>query len=56
MYKTQTQSKKSRHLDKTLGAFLKIDNLYSELYKKNFKNTYAGKPTKKYLRIMEQIQ
>lgn len=56
MYETQTQSKKYRKLDKTLGAYFKSDNLYSELYKKNFKKTYAGKPTKKYLRIMEQIQ
>jgi len=56
MYETQTQSKKYRELDKTLGAYFEIDNLYSELYKKNFKKTYAGKPTKRYLRIMEQIQ
>lgn len=56
MYETQTQSKKYRQLDKTLVAYFKSDNLYSELYKKNFKKTYAGKPTKKYLRIMEQIQ
>ena len=56
MYETQTQSKKYRQLDKTLGAYFKIDNLYSELYKMNFKKTYAGKPTKRYLRIMEQIQ
>jgi len=56
MYETQTQSKKSRYLDKTLGAYFKSDNLYSELNKKHFKKTYAGKPTKKYLRIMEQIQ
>jgi hypothetical protein len=56
MYETQTQSKKYRQLDKILGAYFKIDNLYSELYKKNFKKYYAGKPTKRYLRIMEQIQ
>ena len=56
MYETQTQSKKYRQLDKTLGAYFKSDDLYSELYKKNFKKTYAGKPTKKYLRIIEQIQ
>lgn len=56
MYETQTKSKKYRQLDKTLGAYFKIDTLYSELYKKNFKKTYAGKPTKRYLRIMEQIQ
>lgn len=56
MYETQTQSKKYRQLYKTLGAYFNSDNLYSELYKKNFKKSYAGKPTKKYLRIMEQIQ
>ena len=56
MYETQTQSKKYRQLDKTLGAYFKSDNLYSELYKKNFKKTYAGKPTKKYLRLMEKIR
>lgn len=56
MYETQTQSKKYRQLDKKLGAYFRSDNLYRELYKKNFKKTYAGKPTKKYLRIMEQIQ
>jgi hypothetical protein len=55
MYETQTQSKKYRQLDKTLGAYFKSDNLYSELYKKHFKKTYAGKPTKKYLRILDQI-
>jgi hypothetical protein len=56
MYETQTQSKKYRRLNKTLNAYFKIDDLYSELDKKHFKKTYAGKPTKKYLRIMEQIQ
>lgn len=56
MYETQTQSKRFRQLDKTFGAYYKLDSLYSELYKKHFKRTYAGKPTKRYLRIMEQIQ
>jgi len=56
MYESQTQSKKYRQLDKTFGAYFKSDNLYSELYKKHFKKSYAGKPTKKYLRIMERIQ
>lgn len=56
MYQTQTQSKKYRQLDKTLGAYFKIDELCSQLYQKHLKKTYAGMPTKKYLRIMEQIQ
>lgn len=56
MYETQTQSKKYRQLDKTLGAYFRTDELYNQLHQKHFKKTYAGKPTKKYLRIMEQIQ
>lgn len=56
MYEKQTQSKKYRHLDKILGAYFKSDNLYSELYKKNFKKTYAGKPTKRFLKILIQIE
>ena len=56
MYETQTQSKRYRQLDKTFGAHLKSDDLYSQLYQKHFKKFYAGKPTKRYLRIMKQIQ
>ncbi|MBT4776222.1 MAG: hypothetical protein HON99_10940, partial [Crocinitomicaceae bacterium] len=56
MYESQTHSKKYRELDKTLGAYLNTDNLYEQLYKKHFKQTYAGKPTKKYLRIMKQLE
>ena len=56
MYEVQTQSKKYRQIEKTIGAYLVLENLSSEIYKKYFKQTYAGKPTKRYLRIMEQIQ
>ena len=56
MYETQTQSKKMRFLLRRFGAHFKCDELYSELYKKHFKKTYAGKPTKKYLRIMKKAQ
>ncbi len=56
MYESQTYSNKNRQLNKTIGEYFKIDKLYSELYKKNFKKTYAGKPTKKYLRIFEQLK
>ena len=56
MYESQIQSKKYRQLDKTLGAYFRTDELYSQLYKKHLKKTYAGKPTKRYLRILEGIQ
>ncbi len=55
MYESQTKSKYYRSLDKTLGAYFKLDQDYTELNKKYFKKFYAGKPTKKYLRIMKQI-
>jgi hypothetical protein len=55
MYESQTQSKKYRKLDKTFGAYFRTDGLYSQLYKKHFKKTYAGKPTKKYLKINKQM-
>ena len=56
MYDSQTKSKKLRGLDKTLAIYFRSNNLYSELHKKHFKKYYAGRPTKKYLRIMRQIE
>ena len=56
MYDCQTKCKKDRQFDKTLGACFKIDDLYDELFKKYSKKTYAGKPTKRYLKILKQIQ
>lgn len=56
MYEKQTRSKKYRHLDKYLDAFFKTSELKSELYQKHLKKTYAGKPTKKYLRLKQKLQ
>ena len=56
MYDCQTQSKAYRALGNSFGVVFRTDDLYEQLYSKNFKKTYAGKPTKKYLRIMEQIK
>ena len=56
MYEKQTQSKKSRYLDKTLGVYFRTDQLFEQLYKKHLKKQYAGKPTKKYLKLTQQIQ
>jgi hypothetical protein len=56
MYEKQIQSKKSRYLDKTLGEYFQTDQLFEQLYKKHFKKQYAGKPTKKYLKLCQQIQ
>ena len=56
MYECQTKSKKWRGWDKVYGSYYETDRLYEQLYSKHFKKFYAGKPTKKYLRIMKQIK
>jgi hypothetical protein len=56
MYEKQTQSKKSRYLIKTLGLYFRSDQLFEQLYKKHLKKQYAGKPTKKYLKLTQQLQ
>jgi hypothetical protein len=56
MYEKQTQSKKSRYLDRMFGVYFQTDQLFDQLYKKHFKKNYAGKPTKKYLKLCQQIQ
>ena len=55
MYETQTQSKRYRQNTKALDIFF-TDELYNEINKKHFKQFYAGKPTKKYLRIQAKIE
>ena len=56
LYESQTQSKKYRELDKTFGAYFKLDESHEQLYKKHFKKTYNGKPTKRYLQLISQIE
>ena len=56
MYESQTKSKYYRQIEKMLNTFYKTDDLYSQIYKKHFKRTYAGRPTKRYLRLKSRIQ
>lgn len=56
MYESQTKSKSSRQLDKLIGVIFNCETLYNEANKIHFKRTYAGKPTKRYSQIMEQIR
>lgn len=55
MYESQTQSKTYRQLSKTFKSYFEIDELYSQIYQKHFKKTYAGKPTKRFLKILNKI-
>jgi hypothetical protein len=54
-YDSQLRSKFYRSLDKSLGAYFKVDKAYEELYSKGFTRYYAGRPTKRYKRIQKLI-
>lgn len=55
MYEKQTESKKWRHWYKTVGKLCGSDELIKQLEESYFKSHYAGKPTKRYLKIMKRI-
>jgi hypothetical protein len=46
----------SKYLDKTPGIYFRNDELFEQLNKKHFKNQYAGKPIKRYLKLTRQNQ
>lgn len=54
VYEKQTQSKKSRYFDKLFGGLFRRELFFEQTNKKHFKKMYAGKPTKKYLKFMQQ--
>ncbi len=56
VYESQTKSKSHKELDRIFGSHYDIDELYMELYQKNFKKFYNGVPTKRYLKIMSEIK
>jgi|TARA_B110000116_G_C16509504_1_gene434952 hypothetical protein len=56
MYSKQTESKNWRGLAKYYGSYFESDTLYQELYSKYFRMHYKGKPTKRYLRILNKLK
>ncbi|MBA4851525.1 hypothetical protein [Emticicia sp. BO119] len=56
MYKKQAQSKKDREFDKIFGDSFQANQLLDQIYKKNLKKTYKGRPTKKYLKLLNQLE
>jgi len=56
LYSKQAESKTWRQLEKVYGAYFDSDRLYEELYSKHFKKYYKGKPTKKYIKLMQRIK
>lgn len=56
MYSSQVRSKFYRYLDSNFKDFIQADKIYDEIYKKHFKTHYAGKPTKKYLKLLKKTE
>ncbi len=55
-YESQIRSKRMRLLDKNFGPYFRLDKTYEELHRKYFKSFYAGKPTKKFKRLMNELK
>ena len=56
MYEKQTQTKNERDFDKTMGIYFQADELFAQLHKKHLKKRYAGRPTKRYRKLSQQLQ
>jgi hypothetical protein len=55
MYESQTYSRKQREENRVYEILYAPDYLFMPLYQRYLKKTYAGKPTKKYLRLINKI-
>lgn len=56
MYECQTQTKRYRVWNFLIGPYFESDLVFEQMHRKNFKRTYAGKPTKKYLQLSKKIR
>ncbi|MEP6466164.1 MAG: hypothetical protein ABJB05_07645 [Parafilimonas sp.] len=56
MYEKQTYSHKNKMLYRSWDKLFCIDKVYEQIYGKHFKKQYAGKPTKRYIKLWKQIQ
>jgi hypothetical protein len=56
MYVKQTYSKNARQQYKLWDRLFCTDKVYEELYTKNFKKQYKGKPTKRYLKLWNKLR
>lgn len=55
LYDSQTQSQNTRALLKLYDIHQKEEKVYSQLYKKYFKPTYNGQPTKKMVKLQQML-
>lgn len=55
-YQTQTLGTKDKFLVRQFDKLQKANNAKSQLHSKHFKKYYNGRPTKRYLKLLEQIE
>tara|TARA_R110001606_G_scaffold384727_1_gene547796 strand:- start:145 stop:738 length:594 start_codon:yes stop_codon:yes gene_type:complete len=55
MYSKQIHTKKWREMERIYGNYFDKDKYYDILHSKHFKKFYNGKPTKRYLMLMDKI-
>jgi hypothetical protein len=56
MYESQTYSANTRQLFKMYETAFASDKLFEQLYSKHFKRSYAGKLTKRFVKLMQEIR
>lgn len=56
MYETQTYSSRNRFLVRQYDKLFGKEKAYEQIHKKHFKTHYAGKPTKRYLKLLKKIE
>ncbi|MBD0778244.1 hypothetical protein HPE56_10605 [Maribacter sp. ANRC-HE7] len=55
LYRKQTRSHKWREMDKRFAAYFELDSCYDQLNDKYFKKYCRGRPTKRYMKILNKI-
>lgn len=55
MYEKQTYSHNNRWLGKQFDKMAGRERAYEQIYSKFFKKQYNGKPTKRYLKLLKQV-
>ncbi len=55
MNATQTETKSWRKVSRVYGGYFALEKYYNQLHAKHFKTHYKGKPTKRYLKLMQKI-
>lgn len=56
MYSKQTLSKRTRLFDRSIARLFDAETIQTQLYRKHMKKQYAGRPTKRYLNLIQRLE